>query len=83
MPRRHSNKYQRGLSRAFSHTELTVNELWLRYFALGGDAGPTEVDAYVNGLMPFSEFQHNLLALAVNERLQEMPRPSAPYDRQP
>jgi hypothetical protein len=37
------------------------------------------VDAYLNGLMPFSEFQHNILALAVNERLQELPRPTAPY----
>jgi hypothetical protein len=56
-----------------------VQELWLRYFSLGGDAGPTEVDAYLNGLMPLAESQHNLLALAVNERLKELPPPQAPY----
>jgi hypothetical protein len=56
-----------------------MNELWLRYFALGGDAGPTEVDAYLNGLMPFSQLQHNILALAINERLNELPPPRAPY----
>lgn len=79
MPHRHSNTHQRDLRRAFSHAELTVQELWLRYFALGGDAGPTEIDAYLNGLMQFSELQHNMLALAVNERLNELPPPRAPY----
>jgi len=79
VPHRHSNTHQRDLRRAFSHAELTVQELWLRYFALGGDAGPTEIDAYLNGLMQFSELQHNMLALAVNERLNELPQPRAPY----
>jgi hypothetical protein len=76
---RYLTTQQRDLARACRHAELTSNELWLRYFALGGDAGPTEVDAYLNGLMPFSEFQHNILALAVNERLNELPPPGAPY----
>jgi hypothetical protein len=75
----HLNSHQRELSRAYSHAELTTNELWLRYFALGGEAGPTEVDAYLNGLMAFSPFQHNILALALNERLNELPAPRAPY----
>jgi hypothetical protein len=76
---RHLNTFQKELARSFRHAELTSNELWLRYFALGGDAGPTEVDAYLNGLMPFSQFQHNILALALNERLNELPPPRAPY----
>lgn len=79
MPPRHLNATQKELARAFGHAELTSHELWLRYFALGGDAGPTEVDAYLNGLMLFSPFQHNVLALALNERLNELPPPSAPY----
>lgn len=70
---------QRELRRAFSLAELTVQELWLRYFALGGDAGPTEVDAYLNALMAFTPTQHNILAHAINERLRELPPPSAPY----
>jgi hypothetical protein len=75
----HGSSHQRELSRAFRHAELSVQELWLRYFALGGDAGPTEIDAYLNGLMGLTEFQHNILALAVNERLAEIPPPAAPY----
>jgi len=73
------NSYQRELARAFSHAEVTVHELWVAYFALGGDAGPVEVEAYMNGLMPLSQFQHNILALAINERLNELPPARAPY----
>ena len=79
MQQRHLNHHQRELSRAFGHAELTANEAWLRYFALGGDAGPLEVDAYLNGLLPLSTAQHNILALAINERLSELPPPRAPY----
>lgn len=79
MPAHHQSSYQRELGKAFKHAELTVHELWLRYFALGGDAGPTEVDAYVNGLMPFSPSEHDVLALAVNQRLNELPPRRAPY----
>jgi hypothetical protein len=73
------NSHQRELARAFSHAEFTVHELWLAYFALGGDVGPLEVEAYLNGLMPLPEFQHNILALAVNERLNELRPARAPY----
>lgn len=79
MVKDHASRYQRDLHSAFRHAELSVQELWLRYFSLGGDAGPTEVDAYLNGLMPLAEAQHNILALAVNERLEELPSPQAPY----
>jgi hypothetical protein len=75
VPAPYLNAHQEELSKAFTRAELTVQELWLRYFALGGDAGPTEVDAYVNALMPFSTFQHNILAAAVNE----LAPPGAPY----
>ena len=74
------NLHQRGLVRSFQRAELTVHELWLRYFALGGVAGPTEVEAYLNGLMPLPELEHNILALAVNDRLRDLPPPpKAPY----
>ena len=71
--------HQRALSKAFGHAELTVQELWLRYFALGGVADPMEVEAYLSGLMPLPKAQHNLLATVVNDRLDELPAPRAPY----
>jgi hypothetical protein len=64
---------------AFESCELSVSELWLRYFALGGDAGEIEVDAYLNGAIAFPAMQHDLLAQAINERLDEMAPPRAPY----
>jgi len=69
----------RGLAEAFAGSKLTVEELWLRYFALGGDAGKVEVEAYLAGLMPLSSLQHNILAHAVNERLDELGPRRAPY----
>jgi hypothetical protein len=71
--------YQRALTAAFAGSELTVEELWLRYFALGGDAGKVEVEAYLAGLMPLSALQHNVLAHAINERLDELGPRRAPY----
>ncbi|MGW3482903.1 hypothetical protein [Rhodococcus indonesiensis] len=58
---------------------LEVEELWLRYFALGGEAGKVEIEAYLNGLLPLPSLQHDLLAHAINERLDELAPPRAPY----
>jgi hypothetical protein len=71
---------QRALRDAYVATRLTVEDLWLRYFALGGNAGKVEIEAYLSGLMPLPSLQHNILAHAINERLDELgPPPRAPY----
>jgi hypothetical protein len=64
---------------AFAATQLTVGELWLRYFALGGEADELEVDAYLNGAIALPAFQHDMLAHAINERLDEIAPSRAPY----
>ena len=75
-----SDEDLRSLAEAFTNTRLTLEELWLRYFALGGDAGKVEIEAYLAGLMPLPSLQHNILAHAINERLDELgPPPRAPY----
>lgn len=74
------DEHQRQLARAFAGSKLTVEELWLRYFALGGDAGKVEIEAYLSQLMPLPSLQHNVLAHAINERLDELGPPErAPY----
>lgn len=79
-----SNEDQHHLAEAFTGAKLTVEELWLRYFALGGDAGKVEIEAYLAGLMPLASLQHNILAHAINERLDEMGPPRrAPYRPDP
>jgi hypothetical protein len=55
------------LSRAFHHAQLPVSHLWLRYFALGGDADPLDVDAYVHGLTELPAQQRHVFAHAVND----------------
>ncbi len=62
-------------------TGLSLEELWLRYFGLGGDAGKIEIDAYLSGLAPLSSLQHDLLAHAINERLDEIAPPARPLRR--
>lgn len=67
---------------AHQHAELTVEELWLRYFALGGIAAALEIEAYLHGLMVLPPMQRDMLAQAVNERLDELVgRGRVPYSR--
>jgi hypothetical protein len=71
-----------ALQRAFRHSDLTIEQLWMRYFGLGGDADLIDVDAHLAGLAPLPGVQRDMLALAVNERLDELAsRYRAPYSR--
>jgi hypothetical protein len=65
---------------AFEAADVTVDELWLRYFGLGGEAGRFEVDAYLNGAITIPPLQHDMLAHAINERLDAIAPPRAPYN---
>jgi hypothetical protein len=64
---------------AFDAADVTVDELWLRYFSLGGEADRFELDAYLNGAIALPPLQHDILAQAINERLAEIAPPRAPY----
>ncbi|CAM4074082.1 hypothetical protein NONI108955_07495 [Nocardia ninae] len=79
MDRSDANGYRDRLAAAYRASELTVNELWLRYFALGGIIGRMEMEAYLSGLMELPPLQHDMLALAINERLDEIAPARAPY----
>ena len=51
--------------------ELTVQDLWLRYLALGGTSDAFDLDGYLQGLVPMEVFQQDVLAQAVNEALDD------------
>lgn len=41
--------------------------------------GKVEIEAYLNGLLPLAAWQHDLIAHTINERLDELVPPRAPY----
>lgn len=74
------DEQRRQLGEAVRHSRLTLNELWLYYFSLGGTAGEYEVDAYLNASYSLPSLQRDILAHAVNEMIDMLPpAPRAPY----
>ncbi|WP_307843336.1 hypothetical protein [Arthrobacter sp. MSA 4-2] len=68
------------LLRAIRHAQIGLGELWLHYFAIGGDAGEYEVEAYLHGSFTLPPLQRDLLAHAANELIDDRPPPPrAPY----
>jgi len=73
---------RRLLLAAVRRTDLPLEQLWLRYFGLGGSADLLEVEGYLNELLSLSAVERDVLAQAVNERLDELTwRPRVPYSR--
>ncbi len=59
---------------------LSHGELWLRYFELGGMCAGFEIEAFLQGLQVPSVYDHDVIALAINERLVELGgRAAVPY----
>ena len=61
-----------ALAWAYARTGLDLRGLWWRYVALGVNADLMDVDGYLHGLAPVTSGEHNVLACAVNERLDEL-----------
>jgi hypothetical protein len=60
--------------------ELTLQQLWLRYIALTGTCGAFEIDAFLHGLSDLPAAEQDILAHALNERLDEVHQASqVPY----
>ena len=51
---------------------LSQDQLWMRYFGLGGAAMPTEFEAYVAGALDPAPGEHDILVHALNERSMEL-----------
>src|SRR3954470_17491772 len=74
------DEQQRLLAACYERSGLTPEQLWMRYFALGGGQSLLELDAYLNGLTTLPRVDRDMLAHAVNERLDELAGPPrAPY----
>ncbi|MFE5502614.1 PP2C family protein-serine/threonine phosphatase [Amycolatopsis japonica] len=79
-----AEEQRRIVAACFARTGLTMEQLWLRYFALGGDVSEVELEAFLQGLLPLPRIQRDMVAHAVNERLDEISGARrAPYSREP
>ncbi|WP_258803190.1 hypothetical protein [Pseudarthrobacter sp. NS4] len=75
----HEPEQRSQLKDALDAADITVGELWLRYFSMTGSAGEYEVRAYLQGLISLPVTQRDLLAMACNEIIGETPPLYAPF----
>ncbi len=75
MPRISEDEHRRLLGLAYKRANLTLQEMWLHYFALGGTADIVELEAYLHGLLSLPPLQRDILAHALNERLDDLKVP--------
>jgi hypothetical protein len=54
---------------AFEAAPLSPEQVWMKYFGIGGNAGLIEVQAYVHGALSLPPIERDLLAHALNESL--------------
>lgn len=54
-------------AQAFRQSDLDVDEVWIHYFSIGGDAGAMEIDAYLHGSYMLRPIQRDLLDHAIYE----------------
>ena len=75
------SEQRRRFADSLRHADVSIEELWLRYFTLGGHAGQFEIEAYIHGAMALPALQRDILVHALNERLNELHSgaPRAPY----
>jgi hypothetical protein len=79
---RRSRERSSPLQVSWEHADLSLEQLWVRYFALGGDADLVDVEAHLANLHSLPAEQHDMLAHAINERLDEvLARHRVPYSR--
>ncbi|HUR52206.1 MAG TPA: GGDEF domain-containing protein [Mycobacteriales bacterium] len=53
---------------------MSQDELWMRYFALGGMSQPLELEAVVHGALSIGAADRDVVVLALNERFRELGR---------
>jgi hypothetical protein len=55
------------LDQARKKIGLSIDQLWMRYFELGGKADPLELEAILGGILKPEAYQFNVIAHALNE----------------
>ncbi len=55
------------LEEARRRAAIPIEDLWLRYFSLGGRASPLELEAFLRGALHPEAAEYNMIAHALNE----------------
>ena len=63
-----------ALEQARRAAGLSVSELWLRYFELGGMSSPLELEAVLHDALVPTHHDHDVITVALNERFDELGR---------
>ncbi len=63
---------------AMQASRLDLQDVWIRYFSLAGNADEFEIDAYLNSLTCLTPLDRDLVSHAVNELISETAPPTAP-----
>jgi hypothetical protein len=66
------DEQRQGFRLAFEVAPLTLEQIWIKYFGIGGKAGLTEVQAYVYGALSLPPLERDILAHALNETLNSL-----------
>lgn len=53
---------------ARSMLDVSLDQLWIDYFALGGTLSRARIQAFLTGERPLRDHDHDLLVQALNER---------------
>ena len=62
------------LEQARRDLDLSIADLWLRYFALGGMNAALEIEAVLFGALVSDSHNRDIIAVALNERFFELGR---------
>jgi hypothetical protein len=62
------------LARTILQEDVSLNELWLQYLDLSGEASERDVEIYVMGGRSLPELQQDVLALALRQLLLQRER---------
>jgi hypothetical protein len=60
------------LNTARQQLGLSVLDLWIAYFAIGGLSDAPTLESYLHGQSTAPNTEHNLIAHALNERFSEL-----------
>lgn len=65
---------QRSTSLAAREAEVSAADLWLHYYSVGGNLEVFELEAYLHGVYPLQVWERNMIALALNELIDDLPQ---------